>query len=211
MAYRQKDHYYRRAKKEGYASRAAYKLIDIDRKYQFLFPGARVVELGCCPGGWSQIIIGKVGPGGRVFGVDRLPRAHNLPKGLVYISADLTDASDRERLGVEVGDKVDLILSDMAPDTTGIGFRDRHLSYELALGVLEVGRLLLRRGGHILLKIFAGEEMKMLISTLKGEFEKVITIVPSASRQGSSEQYILARSFRGSNLSKETNDVLDKK
>ncbi len=199
MAYRRKDHYYHRAKKEGYASRAAYKLIDLDRKYRLLFPGAWVLELGCCPGGWSQIIIGKVGPGGRVFGVDRLPKAHNLPQGLLYISADLMDALERERLVAEVGDKVDLILSDMAPDTSGIGFRDRHLSYELALGVLEVGRLMLKRGGHILLKILAGEEMKMLISTLKGEFQNVITIVPAASRQGSSEQFILARSFRGGN------------
>jgi len=200
MAYSRKDHYYRKAKKEGYASRAAYKLIDLDQKYHLLFPGGRVIELGCCPGGWSQVIVGKVGPRGRVFGVDRLKKAHNLPREVVYISADLTDVSDRERLVAEVGDKVDLILSDMAPDTSGIGFRDHYRSYELAIGALEVGKLLLKRGGHILLKVLAGEEMKTLISTLKGEFEKVITIAPKASRQGSSERYILARTFRGRNF-----------
>ena len=196
MAYRRKDHYYHRAKKEGYASRAAFKIIDLDRKYKLLFKGARVLELGCCPGGWSQVILPLVGPTGRVFGVDRVPERPSLPKELIYIEADVTISADRERICSVVERKVDLLLSDMAPDTSGIGFRDRFRSYELAMNAFKVGQSVLKQGGHFLFKILAGEETKRLLSTLKTEFENVITLVPPASRSGSTERYILARRYR---------------
>ncbi|HOX42148.1 MAG TPA: RlmE family RNA methyltransferase [Myxococcota bacterium] len=194
--YERKDRFYQQAKAEGYRSRAAYKLLELDRRHRLLARGARVLDLGCAPGGWIQVAAAKVGPGGRVVGIDRLAVD---PLGLAQacvLRGDLADADSLARLESELGGPADVVLSDMAPDTSGVGFQDHVRSVELVRLALGVARRLLRPGGAMLAKVFEGPDLQALAAELKAAFGRLKRIKPEATRKGSRELYLLCEDHR---------------
>jgi 23S rRNA (uridine2552-2'-O)-methyltransferase len=191
VAYRRKDSFYRRAKSEGYRSRAAYKLLEIHRRHRLFRRGDRVIDLGSWPGGWVQVAAECVGEHGRVVGVD-LARVEPLPQPQVALfCADLRDENVRRQLAHALGGEADVILSDMAPKLSGVRDRDQALAAELAALALEFARRFLRPGGKLLLKLFDAPETQGLIAELRGVFDAVAILRPEATRKGSAELYAL--------------------
>ncbi len=182
LMYQRKDHYYKKAKKEGLASRAVYKLKEIQKKYRLIKKGDRVLELGCAPGGWFEEIAQEIGPKGELIGIDRLPLKIKLPPNAVFIQKNIEE-------GLSLDKNVDVLLSDLSPDLSGIPFRDTYRSYELALLVLCLTEKFLKGGGNLVLKIFPGEEAKKLQDKIKKSFESFKIFVPEATRKASSEVY----------------------
>lgn len=194
---KRKDHYYKKAKQEGYRSRAAYKLLEIQKRFKIFRKGDRVVDLGCAPGGWLQLIAAEVGPKGRMVGVD-LQKTRVLGSGNVeLIRGDITAPEVRSRVRQTLGGEADVVTSDLSPNITGIGFQDHMRSCELVRTALGVARELMRPGGIFLAKVFQGEELDGVVGELKDEFGEVRRVVPTASRKASSEIYLLAMGFRG--------------
>lgn len=191
--YERKDRFHRQAKREGYRSRAAYKLAEIDARQRLLRRGDRVVDLGAWPGGWLQVAAEAVGPGGRVVGVDvaalePLPDAH-----VALLQADLTEPGLAERILALLGGPADVVLCDAAPKLTGIRDRDRALEEELLLAVERLAPALLRPGGDLLMKVLECPEARPIERRISARFERARALRPEASRQGSSERYLLAR------------------
>lgn len=199
MAFKRKDHYYKRAKHEGKASRAVYKLSELQRRFGLIRKGDSVIDLGCAPGGWLQELAPMVGPKGLVVGIDILPLKTSLPKQCRFVQGDINDASALEEVVDAAGGRADTVLSDMSPNLSGIAFADAYKSYELALAALEFARRILKPGGNFLVKIFPGDEFGDFVSELKGSFESVKTVVPDATRKTSSERYLVAKGFRAQN------------
>jgi len=194
--YDRKDHYHQRAKAEGYRSRAAYKLMEIDDAQRVLRRGARVADLGCWPGGWLQVAAAAVGPQGRVVGVD-VARVDPLPEPqILVLEADLCAPGIAERILEALGGPADLLLCDAAPKLTGIRDRDRALEEELLLAVEGLVARLLRPGGDLLVKVLESPEAREIERRLGARFERARALRPSASRPGSSERYLLARGLR---------------
>ncbi len=191
------DPYVQRAKAEGYRSRAAYKLIELNEKFHFLKPGMKVVDLGAAPGGWSQVAAEIVNNGqkGLVVGVDLLPIEPLAD--VVLFQGDFTHAEIVERLKNEAGGKVDVVLSDMAPNTTGHTKTDHirivALSEEAYLFACEV----LNEGGVFISKVFQGGTEGQLLNDIKRHFHTVKHAKPKASRSGSAELYLVAIGFKG--------------
>jgi 23S rRNA (uridine2552-2'-O)-methyltransferase len=179
------DPYVRKAKEQGYRSRAAFKLLELDEKEHFLRPGMTVVDLGAAPGGWSQVAASKVRPGGRVIAIDLLPIAPI--SGVTVLQGDF-----REKVRVESG-KADVILSDVSPNLSGIGNVDQARALELSEAAIDYCFKALKPDGVFLLKAFQGEAFSELLAHLKRSFGKVKVIKPSASRGESAETYVLAR------------------
>ncbi|MCL7416813.1 MAG: 23S rRNA (uridine(2552)-2'-O)-methyltransferase [Halalkalicoccus sp.] len=186
-----KDEYYNKAKQQGYRSRAAYKLQQLDEMEDLLSDGDRVVDLGAAPGGWLQVATERVGTG-TVVGVD-LQRISSL-EGVETIKGDMTDEETRERIIERVGE-ADVVLSDMAPNMTGEYSLDQARSVHLARQAFETARELLRPGGDFVVKVFEGRDLDTLREDMKGEFEYVRTTSPKASRKESSEVYLVAKGF----------------
>jgi 23S rRNA (uridine2552-2'-O)-methyltransferase len=194
--YDRKDSFHRRAKREGFRSRAAYKLAELDERHRLLRRGARVVDLGCWPGGWLQVAAAAVGPAGRVVGVD-VARVDPLPEPcVVLLQADLAEPGLAARILAALGGPADLLLSDAAPKLTGIRDRDRAQEEELLQTVEALVPQLLRPGGDLLVKILESPEARALERRLAARFERSKALRPAASRQGSSERYLLARGLR---------------
>lgn len=194
---KRKDHYYKKAKQEGYRSRAAYKLLEIQKRFKIFRKGARVVDLGCAPGGWLQLIAAEVGPKGRMVGVDLQKTRALASENVELIQGDITAPEVRSRIRQALGGEAHVVTSDLSPNLTGIHFQDHMRSCELARTGLAVARELLRPDGIFLTKVFQGEELDVVIRELKDEFGEVRRVVPSASRKASSEIYLLAKGFRG--------------
>ncbi|MCB2193220.1 MAG: RlmE family RNA methyltransferase [Deltaproteobacteria bacterium] len=187
------DAYYRRAKNQGYAARSVFKLQEMDRRYGLLRSGQAVLDLGCHPGSWLQYASQKVGRSGRLVGVDLQEPSVSLPKGFCFIQADLLELTPdqvRERSGLEV---FDLVMSDVAPRTTGIKDRDAAASLELTQAALDMALALLKPGGTFLAKVFFGPGVDELIRQVKGAFKLGKGHKPGASRSASKEIYILGR------------------
>jgi 23S rRNA (uridine2552-2'-O)-methyltransferase len=191
------DPYVRRAKAEGYRSRAAYKLIEIDDKYHLLKPGMRVIDLGAAPGGWSQVAADRVkSPGsGKVVAIDLLEMVPVA--GVTFARIDFLDAASAAVLKEMLGGPVDLVISDMAANATGHRRTD-HLKIvalveEAAAFAMEV----LKPGGGFLAKVLQGGTENTLLATLKRDFATVRHVKPAASRADSAELYLLATGFRG--------------
>jgi 23S rRNA (uridine2552-2'-O)-methyltransferase len=182
------DPFVRKAKQQGYRSRAAFKLLEIDSQEKLLRPGMTVVDLGAAPGGWSQVAAAKVKPGGRVVAIDLLPIAPI--SGVTVLQGDF-----REKVLVE-GGQADVILSDVAPNLSGIGNVDQARALELTGAAIGFCRKALKPDGVFLVKAFQGEAFEELVSRLKSNFSKVKVVKPSASRGESSETYVLARNLR---------------
>jgi len=189
------DPYVQRSKREGYRSRSAYKLTEIDVRDKLLAPGMTVVDLGAAPGGWSQVAAKRVGAAGRIVAIDLLPM-EPIP-GVTFVQADFSARSGLKALGAALeGRAADLVISDMAPNLTGIAVTDQARAVELAELAREFALLRLKRGGALLVKIFQGAGYDEYLKSLRRAFEKVVVRKPGASRDESAEQYLLARGPR---------------
>jgi 23S rRNA methylase len=189
------DPYVARAKREGYRSRAAFKLLEIDEKYHILKPGQRVVDLGAAPGGWSQIAARKVGEKGRVVGIDLLP-IDPMP-GVEFIQLDFLDESAPDKLIEMLGGPADIVMSDMAANTTGHKKTDHLRIMGLAEAAIAFAREIMAPGGVFIAKVFQGGTENQLLADLKRDFATVRHVKPAASRADSSELYVMATGFRG--------------
>jgi 23S rRNA (uridine2552-2'-O)-methyltransferase len=192
------DPYVARAKREGWRSRAAYKLLEIDEKYRILKPGQRVIDLGAAPGGWSQVAAKAVGSAegkGRVIGIDLLP-VDPLP-GAEFITLDFLDPDAPTRLRELLGGPADVVLSDMAANATGHRQTDHLRIIGLAEAAIEFAREVLGSGGAFLAKVLQGGTEGVLLADLKRDFATVRHVKPAASRSDSAELYVLATGFRG--------------
>lgn len=191
------DSYVRRAKQEGYRSRAAYKLIEVLEKDRLVRPGMTVVDLGAAPGGWSQVLAPLVGSAGRVIALDVLEM--EPIQGVAFIRGDFAENETLERLEKELaGRRIDLVISDMAPNISGVGLVDQARSMGLADLALEFARDRLKPGGSFLVKMFQGSGVDEFRKHLAETFSTVAVRKPKASRDRSSELYLLARGRRSS-------------
>jgi 23S rRNA (uridine2552-2'-O)-methyltransferase len=189
------DPYVARAKREGYRSRAAFKLLEIDEKYKILKPGQKIVDLGAAPGGWSQIAAKVVGPKGKVVGIDLLPI--DPMAGVEFIQLDFLDESAPGKLIEMLGGPADVVMSDMAANTTGHKKTDHLRIIGLAEAAIYFAREILAPGGAFVAKVFQGGTENQLLADLKRDFAVVRHVKPAASRADSAELYVLATGFRG--------------
>lgn len=192
------DPYVARAKAEGWRSRAAFKFLEIDDRYKLLKPGMRVLDLGCAPGGWSQIAAQRVKSTEAkplVVGIDLLP-VDPIP-GVKLLEMDFMEPEADERLKTELGGLADGVLSDMAANTTGHKKTDHLRIMGLAEAAVVFARDVTAPGGFFLCKLFQGGDTATLITELKRDFAQVRHVKPAASRSDSSEMYVLATGFRG--------------
>jgi 23S rRNA (uridine2552-2'-O)-methyltransferase len=191
------DPYVARAKREGMRSRAAYKLMEIDDKARFLRKGARVVDLGAAPGGWSQIAAQRVGATkqGRVVAIDIL--AMEPVPGVDFIALDFLDRTAPDKLKDMIGGPADVVLSDMAANATGHARTDHLKIMALVEAAAEFAREVLAPGGTFLAKVLQGGTEAALLASLKRDYKTVKHVKPPASRTDSAELYLLATGFRG--------------
>ena len=192
---RARDKYVKKSKQAGFRSRASFKLLEIQEKDRFIKPGMIVVDLGSSPGGWSQAAKILVGDKGSVLATDILPM--EPISGVKFIQGDFTEDAVFEDLIEKVGgDSVDLVISDMAPNITGIRAIDQPGSMHLAELALDFARSILREGAYFLVKVFEGDGIGEFKQVLANEFEKVKVRKPQASRSRSREVYLLAEKYR---------------
>ncbi len=186
------DPYVQMSRKAGYRSRAAYKLLEIDTEIDLFKNVSVVIDLGCAPGSWSQVAINKTNSKGMVIGVDILPT--EPISGLSFIQGDFTEENVLKQLLNCIGSKtVDLIISDMAPNLSGVRGVDQMRSAYLIELVLDFAEKHLKSGGNCLVKIFHGSEFDALVKTARTLFQQVVIKKPQASRSGSSETYLLCK------------------
>ena len=188
------DPYVAQAQAEGYRSRAAFKLIQLDEKAKLLKPGARVVDLGCAPGGWTQVAVARVGAKGTVVGID-LQAVDPIP-GAELLEMDFLDEAAPEKLKALLGGPADLVLSDMAAPATGHPQTDHLKIMSLAEAALDFAEEVLAEGGAFVAKVLQGGSEKDLLDRLKRRFAKVRHVKPPASRSDSAELYVVATGFR---------------
>lgn len=189
------DPYVKRARAEGWRSRAAFKLLEMDEKFHFLKPGARIVDLGCAPGGWLQVSAKAAGKKGKIIGIDYL----HVPAvaGADILEMDFLDDDAPERLKEMLGGPADVVLSDMAAPTTGHQSTDHLRIVALAEVALDFAEDVLAPGGAFVCKVFAGGAEGDLLTRLKQNFDIVKHVKPKASRSDSAEKYVVATGFRG--------------
>ncbi len=189
------DLYVKKAKREGFRSRAAYKLLEIQEKDKILASGMCVVDLGAAPGGWSQVVRQLVGEKGQIIAVDTL--AMTPPTGVHFIQGDFAEAGVLEQLLAYLDHKpVDVVLSDMAPNISGLKSVDQPKSLYLAELAMDCASLILKPGGHFLVKIFQGAGVDHFIKELRKKFQVIKIRKPLASRSRSPEIYVLGRGFQ---------------
>jgi len=194
--YKRKDSFYKKAKSEGHVSRSYYKIEQIQKKYQVMKRGSRVIDLGCAPGGWLEYASGIVGKEGLILGLDLLPIKINQRENILYFQQDINDEATIDLVKEKVS-AADLVMSDMAPDISGVKFRDSFLSYELALEALEIAKQVLKKGGNFVTKIFPGEEFAGFKKELSNYFNQVKQYRPEATRKSSIEVYLIGLSYKG--------------
>ncbi len=195
------DPYVAEAQRLGYRSRAAFKLIELDDRFRLLLPGRRVVDLGCAPGGWTQVAVERVGARGAVVGIDL---AETAPiAGATILRADVHDPAAVTAVRAELGGLADLVLSDMAPSATGHAATDHLRIVALAEAAFSVAGQILKPGGAFVAKVFQGGAEGALLAQLKRAFAELRHAKPPASRAQSAETYVLAKGFRGQELATE--------
>lgn len=185
------DPFVKRSREEGYRSRAAYKLLEIDARDRLLRPGATVIDLGAAPGGWSQVAAARVGAKGRVIAIDLLEMP--APPGVQFIQGSFLDPAVRAAALAAAGGKVDLVLSDMMPNVSGIASADQARAAELVHEAIAFCGEVLKPGGAFLVKVFQGSEFTGILAELRRRFASVQARKPAASRGESRETYLLAR------------------
>ena len=192
------DPYVKMAQKDGYRSRASYKLLEIQEKDRILRPGNTVIDLGAAPGGWSQVTSRVLGDKGRLIASDIL-EMDSIPD-VTFIQGDFTEESVLAQILEAVGNHpVDLVISDMAPNMSGVKMADQARAMYLCELALDLAGRVLRPGGDFLIKIFQGEGFDVYHKQVRTMFDKVQMRKPLSSRDRSREQYLLARGFRGNN------------
>jgi 23S rRNA (uridine2552-2'-O)-methyltransferase len=182
-----RDHYRKMAKRAGYVSRAAFKIIELNKKYGIFKTGQRVLDLGASPGGWSQAVSKLVGPEGEVYAVDKRPlkiESENVKFIQIDILNDRIDLSD-----------FDVVISDLAPNVSGVWEHDQYVQIQLAKRALEIAESTLRRGGNFVCKIFDGEGVTDIVNRARKEFGFVKLTKPKASRKESSELYLVCKNY----------------
>lgn len=198
MTYERKDTFYKKAKQEGYRSRSAYKLIELNKEFRFLKPGDRVVDLGSWPGGWVQVAASVVGETGGVVGIDLVALEPVSLTQVTLFQGDATDPVQREKILTALGGPADVVLSDMAPKLSGIRERDDARAMELCRAALACAQAVLRPGGALVVKVFMGEEYRAFLAHLRATFTLIKIARPEATRRGSAETYVLASGLRKS-------------
>ena len=188
------DPYVAAAKEDGYRSRATYKLLQLDEQFKLLRPGQRIIDLGAAPGGWSQVAAAQNGSKGKLVGIDLLPVAPL--QGAAFIQMDFLAADAPDQLKAMLQGEADLVLSDMAPSTTGHAGTDHIRIMALAEAATEFALEVLAEDGAFVCKIFQGGAEKALLDALKQNFAKVRHAKPPASRKESSETYLVAQGFK---------------
>lgn len=214
--YERKDRFYQKAKKEGYPSRAAYKLLEMAKRFGIFKPGSKIVDLGCAPGGWLMVAEEKLAAGRArhnsprpplklrggeeglcIIGIDLLPLHYQPGPNVHFIQGDFTDPSKQKKMADLLGEKADWVLSDMSPNLSGIGFKDTSASSRLCNSAFEFAcRILIKKGG-LIIKIFPDVEIQTFKKKLNSYFKKVSTHIPEATRKGSSEIYLVSTGFKG--------------
>lgn len=191
----QKDPYVKQAQQSHYRSRAVYKLIEIDEKDHLFKQGQTIIDLGAAPGSWSQYVSEKIGKKGRLIAIDILPM--EPVANTLFLQGDFTEQSVYEQCLQAMGSsRADLVISDMAPNLSGIRAADQARSLYLAELSFDLAKSVLKKGGDMLVKVFEGEGTETYRHDLNEHFERIIVRKPKASRDDSREFYVLARTFR---------------
>ncbi len=193
LADARRDQYRRLAKDQGYRARSAYKLLQMNRSYRIIKKGDKVVDLGCAPGGWLQVAMKEVGSSGKVIGVDLKPVTPVA--GAKILQGSIEDPNVLSKIAEILGCKADVVLSDMAPNVSGVWDIDHARQISLSTIALGFAQQVLRVGGNSVFKIFEGEMLQEFKSELQKSFDKVLLSKPSASRQESSELYMVCLDF----------------
>ncbi|HID24997.1 MAG TPA: RlmE family RNA methyltransferase [Thermoplasmata archaeon] len=192
---RKQEFYYKKAKKEGYRARSAFKLLQIQQKHGVLKKGDTVLDLGAAPGGWSQVAKEIVGETGNVIGIDLLPI--KPLKGVHFIEGDIMDAKTKDMVKEVIGDsKVDAVISDMSPNISGNYSLDQARSVWLCGYALSYAEEFLKGKGNFVCKVFEGEDFSGVRKKIDDRFQRVENVIPKASRKTSSEVYLVAFSFK---------------
>jgi 23S rRNA (uridine2552-2'-O)-methyltransferase len=190
-----REHYYKQAKKDGYRARSSYKLKQIQKKFNIIHGGDVVVDLGAAPGGWSQVAQELAGDRGGVIGVDIAPV--EPIDGVTFLQADVTAQSIIKQIKRFINnDEADVVISDMSPDISGSYTVDQARSIYLCEHAFKIARVFLKPGGNFVCKAFMGQDLDVFIKKLQTKFGRVKCFSPSASRKRSSEIYLIAQSFR---------------
>jgi 23S rRNA (uridine2552-2'-O)-methyltransferase len=191
---KKREHYYKKAKQTGYRARSAFKLLQINNKFNIIKKNDLVIDLGAAPGGWSQVAKQIVGENGTVVGIDL--SSIKAIEGIVFLQGDMTQEESINRLRKVIGDrKVDVIISDMSPNISGNYSIDQACSVFLCEQALKTVKILLKKNGNFICKIFEGEDLKDILEKIKSMFITIKQFNPPASRKTSSEVYIIAKSF----------------
>ncbi len=195
MAYNPKDYFFHKAKKENYAARAVFKIQEIDQRFKLFRPGMKVLDLGAAPGSWSQYASQKVGPKGKVMGVDLQPIKIPLPNAL-FITADMRSLDLGQTMTEQgISPPFDLVLSDMAPKTTGVRIQDQMRSFELCMLALETAERFLKPGGHFVAKLFHSNEFENFRKELQARFGKIEILRPQSTRTESKEIFLIGMKY----------------
>lgn len=182
--YNKKDKFHQLAKKEGYLARSAYKLKELQKKFRLIRPTSKILDLGCSPGAWVQVALETLGPQGRIIGIDLEQVSLSDPR-LLFLQADIFNVEPAQLAEAPY----DLVLSDMAPKTSGIKVRDQTRSYELAERAVDICEKHLKQGGNLVIKVFEGPDLKALSDRMRQIFLKLERIRPDSTRQTSTEIY----------------------
>lgn len=192
--YNRKDRFYKKAKNEGYKSRAAFKLKEINTKHKLIFRGSVVLDVGAAPGGWSQVLAELVGKSGNIVGVDIIDMEITNIDNFIFIKGDILQESTIEQIRCTC-EQYDSIVSDAAPNTSGQKFADHAKSLEIVNNVFTVSRRLLKSNGNFLAKLFDGEDTKTFVDNLKRYFNNVSIYRPASTRKNSFEIYLICKGF----------------
>ena len=187
---RKKDHFYQLAQKNDLISRAYYKLEEIDKKHQIIKKSSKVLDIGCCPGGWSQYVLNKRG-NQNVVGVDILPIEKKFNDNFTFYNFNLNEFEKISEVFISKNYCFDVIISDIAPNTSGNQFLDQANSYNLSFLSFQFIKSFLKKGGFFLVKNFQGEDTEQLFKEIKFQFNKAMYVKPNASDKKSKEIYIL--------------------
>lgn len=191
------DHYFKKAKQDNYPARSVYKLQEIEKRFKIFKKGQHVIDLGAAPGSWTLWAAKQVGPSGKVLGIDIQNTKTTFADNTVFLKADAFEDSPELIAAIEGIAPFDLVISDMAPNTTGIKFADQARSLELCERAFEVCQQRIKPGGHFVVKIFEGPDVKAYTDGLRKNFGKVKTFKPKSSRAESKEMFIIGLGFSG--------------
>ena len=181
------DHYFRKAKSQGYRSRSAFKLIELNQKFKFLKNGIKLLDVGSFPGGWCQVVV-KIVKNGKILGIDK--KKITKIKGVNLIKGDFLEENSKKNIIKFFNNKINVILSDMAPNTTGTKSLDAIKTNELCLSILEFSKEMLDKNGVVISKLFMGDDFEEIKVYAKKTFKKIDFFKPNSSRDNSRETYI---------------------